>query len=247
MISKENKDKLLKGVIEIAKLDSDFKNKLLIALGASIDSHTIKEDIRAIRKALLIEADPSLDFGFIPDKYEKTRTQLLVDNMRMENCILDAKVGDAERLFNFTVYAWYQIENLINYYFHIKNNGDIIKIAKDLSINKVEYEAKIHREIKTIADIEANIKIKIFNDRFFCYPDKSYTDKKTGAPKEMNITQKNISDIRQVRNQGLHRCMVILDGREEKLDISNFFKYQTPEKIRNTLKTLTHTIKINLD
>ena len=79
----------------------------------------IKSDTEAIRNHLEIRANVSMDFEFV--KNERVKKQLIKDNLKMENSRLDIQIkNDTERFYNFCVEAFYQIEELVNYYFGMK-------------------------------------------------------------------------------------------------------------------------------
>ena len=77
----------------------------------------LSENVYAIREALEIRANKSVSYDFI--KEERLRDQLIIDNLRMENASLNLTQSEEERFYAFCVNAFYQLENIVNYYFHL--------------------------------------------------------------------------------------------------------------------------------
>lgn len=80
-------------------------------------SSNISADITAIRSALEIRANSSITYSFV--KNQRLRDQLIIDNLRMENAALNLQDPEADRFYVFCVNAFYQVENIINYFYHI--------------------------------------------------------------------------------------------------------------------------------
>lgn len=100
----------------------------LNALKTELDA--IHKEIQYIRKKINIEAKPSIDYSFIRDV--NTKVQLQADNISMENQRLkiigneSSEITDKEdqkRFKMFCVFACYQLEILLRFYF---DSNDII-------------------------------------------------------------------------------------------------------------------------
>ena len=77
-------------------------------------SSNISADITAIRSALEIRANSSITYSFV--KNQRLRDQLIIDNLRMENAALNLQDPEADRFYVFCVNAFYQVENIVNYF-----------------------------------------------------------------------------------------------------------------------------------
>ena len=84
-----------------------------------------------------------------------------------------------------------------------------------------------NEHIKTVGDIQIFHKINAFSNTFF----------PTGTNK------KNYGLLRKVRNEGEHRCMVIMENQEKEESIYKFFKSNTFNSIRTLLKNLADTVR----
>ena len=74
-----------------------------------------KEDLEDIRRILKIRGTQSVNYSFVDD--ELTRNQLIMDNIRMEDALLDNSLSIEEKWYEFCTYAHFQVENLLNLYF----------------------------------------------------------------------------------------------------------------------------------
>ena len=249
MISKENKEKLLRGVIEIAKADSDFKNRLLHSLSAtpiSVPSE-IGSDIKDIKKFLQISKKPTLNYELIKDP--NTRLELQIDNMHMSNAYNEIRLpNETVRLrvdghfLDLCTYAWFQIENLLNYYFHIRYK-DIESIRKEIQYHcEGKYNPSPNAKINTIGDIEAYYKIKaichIFREKW--YPkDKQKKDGSYFSPREATL-----DGLRLVRNKCIHKSMIIFNESflESDTHINKFLNWNDKNTIIDSVKHLYNAI-----
>lgn len=171
---------------------SEFYNELI----------PIKLDTEAIRNHLEIRANISIDFEFV--KNERVRKQLIKDNLKMENSRLDHEIkNDTERFYNFCVEAFYQIEELVNYYFGTKYTFEDFILLISSKNNGKTFNQKKLSEI-TIAE-----KIFVFEGLF-------YYGQVDAAGKTIRY-ESIINLIREVRNEDSHRCNIIEQDSEQKL------------------------------
>ena len=123
----KNLQNLLKLVKELSSKDDLewFKNDLKKHFNnqektiSPNNSEQILSNTEKIKQYLSLSPELSLDYSYIPHKLLKTRLNL--DNLRMENIRinLDEK-NELKRFYDYIIYAFFQVENLINYYYHIK-------------------------------------------------------------------------------------------------------------------------------
>ena len=173
----------------------------------------IKSDTEIIRSHLSISGNYSINYNFI--KNDIVRNQLYKDNLRMENCKFEiSKKSELERFYEFCVNVFYQVEQLLNFFYGTKylSIESFLTHLENISNDKFKFQRKNE---KTISDVVIATKIFAFNILYF-------TDRedKTGI---------NIDAIRKVRNEGSHRCEVIKKDINENRQIHNFFKYNTFE------------------
>jgi hypothetical protein len=234
--SKESLEKLLFLIDEICKEEENlwFRNDLLSKL--SSNNHTsagkeifldLKKDTSKIIYFLDINPSCSIDYSFINHKLLRTRLEL--DNLRMENVRYDLKEKDEmKRLYDFCINAFYQIENLINYYYHEKypKINDLLNHLE--GIENIPFKRK---EERNVGDVQIFIKIFAFNKTF--YPD--------------DYTGYNIDSLRLVRNEGLHRCSRIKNIETENKRLHDFLKYATFNSVHSLVNSLAIKVKENLN
>jgi hypothetical protein len=161
--------------------------------GLILDLSPIKNDTTAIRESLEIRGNYSIDYTFVEN--ERTMSQLKIDNLKMENAMMDTTLKiDTERFYIFCVNAFYQIEELLNYYYFIvaKNNIDLI-IEQILKHPKIKFTR--NDKMKNVGDISVYHKMELFTSTHDF-------NKKTSAV---------FHNIRNVRNMEMHRCSVIYE------------------------------------
>ncbi len=232
-------DEKLKSAIDkiviLSKQNEEFYKELRKALNYMPSANAVSEprpmqdDVRAIREALDIRANCSISYDFI--KQQRLRDQLTIDNLRMENAALNLKEKEQYRFYVFCVNAFYQIENVINYYYHTSypNIDDLQEeIRNRTGSGDLKYQFRVGTEYKTVADIPIYYKLNAFCNTFFL-GDKSM------------ITA--CSNLRKVRNEGEHRCMVIIGDEDEGNGIYEFFKKHTFNSVRILLEKLVETVR----
>gem|GEM_PF-4617335 len=155
------------------------------------DLAPIKSDTKIIRESLEIRGEYSIHYSFVKNK--KAKEQLMIDNLKMENSFLDTTLKiDVERFYIFCVNAFYQIEEVLNYYYHVSINSieDLIKAIE--SNPKIKFTRT--DRMKNVGDISAYHKMELFCST-------NFTKKETTV----------FHSIRNVRNEEMHRCSVIVD------------------------------------
>lgn len=234
--SNESLEKLLLLIDEICNEEENlwFKNELLSKL--VLENNTVKskeiflelkKDTSKIIYFLDINPSCSVDYSFINHKLLRTRLEL--DNLRMENVRYDLKEKDEmKRLYDFCINAFYQIENLINYYYHEK----FPKIHDLLNhLEGIETTTFKRKEERNVGDIPIYIKIFAFNKTY--YPD--------------DYTGYNVDSLRLVRNEGLHRCSRIKNIETENKRLHDFLKYATFNSVHSLVNSLAMKVKENLN
>lgn len=179
---------------EVIKLKNRFERlsdgEFGVIHQATIDP--LQDDIKKIRHRLEMRGDNSIIYDFVEN--EKVKKQLMKDNFRMENIRLDDSIKDeSERFYNFCVNAFFQIEEIINYFLIIKFMDNEIEI-KQFILNSKSHTAKTIEDIKKqkFYQIEFNKKLDAF------------------AQKYLNSDMKsNLHNIKNTRNEEIHRCTII--------------------------------------
>ena len=159
----------------------------------------IKLDTKVIRSHLEIRANVSIDYDFI--KKYRVKKQLIRDNLKMENSRLDIQIkSDTERFYNFCVEAFYQIEELVNYFFITKHPLDAVAYlkTKNSQINDVEYD---------FLKIEISKKLYVVESLFY-YGQVDANGRTIRYESTINL-------IRDVRNEDSHRCNIIEQDNEQ--------------------------------
>lgn len=232
-------DKIVQLSKQNSEFDAELRKRLEITSSANVVSSrmSICDDVHAIRETLEIRANNSISYDFILAKgNQRLRDQLLIDNLRMENAALNLKEKELERFYSFCANAFYQIENVVNFYFYCKfpdidNLLSFIENATNVD-GKYSFKRNANKEYKSVSDIEITYKLNAICTTLF--PDD----------KNIKITY---SQLRQVRNEGAHRCMVIVEEHDENNALYRFFKYNTFDSIRIVLIKLVETIKQEIE
>lgn len=184
-----------------------------------VDVQDLKVDLKEIRGILEIRGERSVDYSFIPDIDKKVRNQLVKDNIRMENVRLDNTIKDEmDRFHSFCTNAFYQIEEIINYYFSKK-----YIFNEFVELLKKKNKGYIHKDGKKYLEIEIGSKIYLFEDLF-------YFNKRDSSGKIIYYDSV-IQLIRNVRNEDSHRCSIIEVDTDKILE--NY------ESLQNKIKTKT--------
>lgn len=215
------------------KFNTELRKELEIApsaMSVPVLNDSITRDITSIREALEIRANVSISYGFVNE--QRLRDQLIIDNLRMENAALKLKEPEAERFYSFCVNAFYQLENIVNYYFYVTfpNNDELLTIIEKYTEREKNNDFKFKRNGReeNVSDIPIAHKINALCNILF-----------PGDKFKMTLGQ-----LRQVRNEGEHRCMVIQQEKNDKL--YNFFKYNTFNSIRFYLIKVVNSIESNV-
>lgn len=233
-------DKIVRLSKQNPEFDAELRKRLEITSSANVVSSqmSICDDVHAIRETLEIRAYNSISYDFILAKgNQRLRDQLLIDNLRMENAALNLKEKELERFYSFCANAFYQIENVVNFYFSvmfpdIDNLLSFIENATTVD-GKYSFKRNANKEYKSVSDIKITYKLNAICTTLF--PDD----------KNIKITY---SQLRQVRNEGAHRCMVIVkEEHDESNALYRFFQYNTFNSIRIVLIKLVGTIKQEIE
>lgn len=232
-------DKIVQLSKQNPEFDAELRKRLEITSSANVVSSqmSICDDVHAIRETLGIRANNSISYDFILAKgNQRLRDQLLMDNLRMENAALNLKEKELERFYSFCANAFYQIENVVNFYFYvmfpdIDNLLSFIENATNVD-KKYSFKRNANKEYKNVSDIGIADKLNAICNTLF--------------PNDKNI-KITYSQLRQVRNEGAHRCMVIVEEHDENNALYRFFKYNTFNSIRIVLIKLVGTIKQEIE
>ena len=225
LIATVNKIKLL------AEQNPEFNQTMQKLFGNTVSASvvninsTITEDISAIRSALEIRANASLTYSFV--RNQRLRDQLIIDNLRMENAALNLKEPEADRFYVFCVNAFYQVENILNYYYYTSfpEIDALLKEIEDGTQNeKNDFKFRRTGKEQNVGSIPVAHKLNAFFNTYL--------------PEEGSLKW-SIGTLRQVRNEGEHRCDII---RQEK-----FFKSKTFNYVRIDLIKFVNAIEHKLE
>lgn len=230
---------VLHKVVQLTRENPEFNTELRKALeiapsamGTFVTNNDIASDITSIREALEIRANISVSYNFVGE--QRLRDQLTIDNLRMENSALNLKHPENERFYSFCVNAFYQLENIINYYFYatFPNIEDLLAIIEEYTKEEKSDDFKFKRNgrEKNVGDIPIAHKINALCNLLF----------------PGDIFKMTLGQLRQVRNEGEHRCMVIQQEKNDKNSLYRFFKYNTFNSIRIYLIKVVNSIKNNI-
>lgn len=229
-------------VIRLTLQNAEFGMELRKALQIKPSVHSVNieanitDDVQAIREALEIRANKSIAYDFV--RHQRLRDQLIIDNLRMENAALNLQQNEKERFYTFCVNAFYQVENIINYYFHetYPNITDLLTIIEYFTSTEVDkqgnsYQFKRKGKEQNVSSIDIVNKSSALCNMLFS-GDRNY--------------KLLLSNLRKVRNEGAHRCMVIQSEESGTSYLHNFFRNENFNTIRIALIKLCNTIKDNI-
>jgi hypothetical protein len=231
-------------IVHLSKQNEEFNMEMRKLFGKTVsasvvsDNMGLSDDIAAIRAALEIRGYNSIDYSFI--KEARLRDYLNADNLRMENAALNFRERESERFYSFCVNAFYQVENIVNYYFYkaYPNIENLLKVIEDATINDTDGKksfkfkrAKGEFVEKNVGDIQIFYKINALCNLLF--------------PKDDKI-KSTLGNLRKVRNEGEHRCQIIWDEKNEENKLYVFLKKATFNSIRITLKKVVAEVKSQL-
>lgn len=233
-------DDKIKKTIEKIKLlanqNPEFAKEMKALFGKSESSSdlpiltSVSSDVTAIRSALEIRATESLKYNFV--KVPRLRDQLIIDNLRMENAALNLQEKESDRFYIFCVNAFYQLENIINYYYHVMfpNVNDLLnEIEIATSRDPEEFQFKRKGNEKTVVDITVYYKITAICNSLF------------SDNLQLKMT---LNNLRKIRNEGEHRCQVIWERRDESNNLYQFLQTATFNSVRTALLKVVSTIEV---
>lgn len=235
MIMDEKLQTTLNKVIQLTKQNPEFGSRLRKALeiepsASPVYDRSVPENIKAIRSALEIRGNYSIDYSFIDE--EQVYNQLYADNLRMENAALNLQMSENARFYMFCINAFYQIENVLNYFYHKKFPkisdlvNEIVEGTKKSGVDG-EYAYRPSGKEKTVSDIHIASKLNAFCNNYF--------------PGD-NIGR-TLYYLRLLRNEGEHRCMIIFLEKDEENQLYRFFKYNSIANVRDLLMKLVSKVK----
>ena len=195
-------------------------------------SSNISSDITAIRSALEIRANASITYSFV--KNQRLRDQLIIDNLRMENAALNLQDPEADRFYVFCVNAFYQVENILNYFYHtvFPEVESLLKEIEDATQDeKNDFRFRRTGKEQNVGSIPVAHKLNAFFNSYL--------------PEESSLKW-SIGTLRQVRNEGEHRCDIIRQEKDENNNLYKFFKSKTFNYVRIDLIRFVNSIEYKL-
>jgi hypothetical protein len=235
-----------KKLLEFARLVyntySDSKNDVfrrelnsLLAQNEHFTDNFVMRDIRdtkanteKISKYLCLDVTASIKYDYIDHTFMRARLEM--DNLRMENVLHNLTEKDEiNRLYQFCFYAFYQIEMLVNWYFH-KKYPSFDALLNEMEQASVGWDRGrfIRKGTETdVSDIVIASKLNHFNHLFF------------NNQKQIIFTLRN---LRNVRNEGSHRCSVILKNENENDHLRRFIKDSDFSLIRKAVKEVNKVV-----
>lgn len=238
-----DKEKIIEQIDKIERYSHQPGNEWLLAelkrrFGNSYtwDSSTVSDDVAFIRSALSIKANNSITYDFITN--QRLKDQLIIDNLRMENAAFNLQEKEIDRFYTFCVNAFYQVENMVNYYFFVSypNIQDLLTAIEKYTQNDGEGGIYRFRRSQTnqesnVGDIPISFKINALCNILF--------------PRD-NIIKITLGNLRKVRNEGEHRCQIIYSQKDESNKLYLFLKRATFNSIRILLIKVVSAIKEQL-
>lgn len=238
-----DREKIIEHINRIDQLSRQPGNEWLLSeLRRRFGNHemahysNISDDVAFIRSALSIKANKSINYDFIAN--QRLKDQLIIDNLRMENAAYNLQEKEIERFYTFCVNAFYQVENIVNYYFYVlyPNIEDLLAVIEDATKNdgaegRFRFRRSQSNPENNIGDIHVVYKINAICNLLF--------------PNDLNL-KITLGNLRKVRNEGEHRCQIIYGQRDESNRLYQFLEKATFNSVRILLIKLVSTVKEQL-
>ena len=188
-----------------------------------------KEDLEDIRRILKIRGTQSVNYSFVDD--ELTRNQLIMDNIRMEDALLDNSLSIEDKWYEFCTYAHFQVENLLNLYFaqYFDSFNDVLTYIEKNTSYKGNNAFQRQPNQKSVEHIFISYKSDAFCTEFFPY-----------VPNLPDYTSYNLKLIRDVRNEYSHRSAITKTNPKSAIKIA--FEKTNFSSIRRSLIILSNVI-----
>jgi hypothetical protein len=236
-LSEVEKEKFLKLVVSFANKEEneDFKYKLLEKLSGELDFLSIQKDVSFIKKATArllkenqLQGDASVDYSWVEDEY--VRNQLIVDNFRMGTIYRRGREQNHfEMFYNYCSYAFFQIEELTNYFLHEMAT----EVEEFISVHNTDCEPKY-----LITRAEDKVIAHIMNQKI------NYLLRKYPVVFESIIY--TLRSIQGARNEGLHRCSVTFKMGESHDKLVRFLRYQNYDSVLHAIAVVNQFFRIEL-
>lgn len=139
-----------------------------------------------------------IDYSYI--KNISVRDRLEKDNRKMEAILLDEVHKSEDKFIAFCTEGFHQIENLLNYYYHLRfpNFNDLLQYLIDFNpgFSKHKPAENAASKFKDIGKLQISNLIYIFEKEFYINNnDGEYYDKR-------------VTFLREIRNDESHRCSI---------------------------------------
>ena len=230
----QNKEELKKLLSFIAALTEQPGNENFVAgLRALVglpNEPGLKADLEDIRRILRIQGIQSIDYSFVDD--ELTRNQLIMDNIRMEDCLLDNSLSIEEKWYEFCSYIHFQLENILNYYYtKAFSTFDLAQWHVEKFTKGAPVPFVKNSKLVNCTEISTYYKTTAFCAEFFPWIQ--------GAP---DYTSAILGKIRNVRNEYVHRSGVTIKSEGEK--VKDLQKNSSFASLRTTLIKIVDCVKM---
>ena len=186
--------------------------------------------LKQSRENTSLKDNASITYSFV--KNQRLRDQLIIDNLRMENAALNLQVPETDRFYVFCVNAFYQVENIINYFYNtvFPEVELLLKEIEDATRDN-NFNFKRTGKEKNVGSIPVYHKLNAFFNSYL--------------PKKGSLKW-SIDTLRQVRNEGEHRCDIIIQKKDEKNNLYKFFSLKTFNYVRIDLIEFVNAIEYKL-
>lgn len=233
----QDKKQLSKLLAFVKGLYEDFDNREFAdgvnAIVLSRLAITTQDEIRKIKDVLELRADPSIDYTFVKDA--SARKQLVIDNLRMENVLLNLSMSERERYDSFCVSAFLQVENILNYYYCEKFGKDLEAILADIEeatqYDKFPFKRVPGKTYYYVSEIAIASKIQAFCNQFLPY-----------SAERRDYTLSNLHKLRTIRNGLSHRAGESEANAEKASDQEKKAPNPTLSIFRDTLRRLVREV-----
>ncbi|WP_299385806.1 hypothetical protein [uncultured Lacinutrix sp.] len=225
-MSKQNKESLEKLLLFICDICEDndndwFREKLIDTLSTYENSNTNYSNIEQfdkIERYLKLDGFKIIDYSWVKD--ETVGNQLFRDSIEMSKYRL-GKINDTINFDEFCRYAYLQVEELINYYYHVKFKSDLTEIINFIKKHNKKFNGEYINDLNKISSF---YKINAFL-------------------REYNLNNKpmkfTIDFLRSLRNDLSHRNSfdlksedeILSNASQQKIDITkSYFDFSSSNK-----------------
>ncbi len=208
----------------------------------------IGEKVSRIERYLALDYDTdtaqsSIDYSRIA--HEATRHALESDNREMQRSRYHLRGHNGDNFGDYCLYAHFQAEQLLNYYYDLKGGGDLRQSQDYIArYNQLKAASIKSSYIQAVSGISYLFKLWAFVKEF--YPDAlSRQETPTDWTKQGNFLYNCLSETDAMRNNQCHRGMEPAQSNGAATGNSKYWKKLTYDNVAQALTIMAQLVQDN--